>query len=143
MPSEQSSDVKFEIGHVLFIDIVDYSKLLITKENEHVETLRKIVRGTEQFLLAERKESSCGWPRLWRRACLSQHCGSGRSLCSGNCKSNEGPSGAPCSDGLADSYVFVPYLSIKAWKRGSLRNGSHIGSSLSIVTVRPFGTSSR
>ena len=28
MPPEQSSDVKFEIGHVLFIDIVGYSKLL-------------------------------------------------------------------------------------------------------------------
>ena len=29
MQSEQSADVKFEIGHVLFIDIVGYSKLLI------------------------------------------------------------------------------------------------------------------
>jgi len=29
MPSEQPTDVKFEIGHVLFIDIVGYSKLLI------------------------------------------------------------------------------------------------------------------
>lgn len=27
MPPEQSSDVKFEIGHVLFIDIVRYSEL--------------------------------------------------------------------------------------------------------------------
>ena len=29
MPTEHSSDVKFEIGHVLFIDIVGYSKFLI------------------------------------------------------------------------------------------------------------------
>jgi hypothetical protein len=29
MASQQSSDVKFDIGHVLFIDIVGYSKLLI------------------------------------------------------------------------------------------------------------------
>ena len=29
MQSEHSLDVKFEIGHVLFIDIVGYSKLLI------------------------------------------------------------------------------------------------------------------
>ncbi|MGE5213497.1 MAG: hypothetical protein ACM3NN_07380 [Nitrospirota bacterium] len=29
MPSEQSSEVKLEIGHVLFVDIVGYSKLLI------------------------------------------------------------------------------------------------------------------
>src|SRR5207247_7298264 len=53
MPSERSSDVKFEIGHVLFIDIVGYSKLLINEQSEQIETLRKIVRGTEQFRLAE------------------------------------------------------------------------------------------
>ncbi len=52
-PSEQPADVKFEIGHVLFIDIVGYSKLLITKQSEQIQTLRRIVRGTEQFRLAE------------------------------------------------------------------------------------------
>jgi len=49
----QSADVKFEIGHVLFIDIVGYSKLLINEQSEQLETLKKIVRGTEQFRLAE------------------------------------------------------------------------------------------
>src|SRR5438067_1935699 len=53
MPSERSSDVKFEIGHVLFIDIVGYSKLLINEQSEQIQTLREIVRGTEQFRLAE------------------------------------------------------------------------------------------
>src|SRR6201988_5201460 len=53
MPSERSSDVKFEIGHVLFIDIVGYSKLLITEQSEQIQKLREIVRGTEQFRLAE------------------------------------------------------------------------------------------
>ena len=53
MPSEHSSDVKFEIGHVLFIDIVGYSKLLITEQSELLQTLKKIVRGTEQFRLAQ------------------------------------------------------------------------------------------
>jgi TolB-like protein/Flp pilus assembly protein TadD len=53
MSSEQSSDVKFEIGHVLFIDIVGYSKLLINEQSEQIQTLREIVRGTEQFRLAE------------------------------------------------------------------------------------------
>jgi TolB-like protein/class 3 adenylate cyclase len=53
MPSRHSSDVKFEIGHVLFIDIVGYSKLLINEQSEHMQTLREIVRGTEQFRLAE------------------------------------------------------------------------------------------
>src|SRR5881296_1604216 len=53
MPSESSSDVKFEIGHVLFIDIVGYSKLLITEQSEQIQTLKEIVRGTEQVSLAE------------------------------------------------------------------------------------------
>ena len=45
--------MKFEIGHVLFIDIVGYSKLLINEQSEQIQTLREIVRGTEQFRLAE------------------------------------------------------------------------------------------
>jgi hypothetical protein len=53
MPVERSSDVKFEIGHVLFLDIVGYSKLLITEQSERLQTLKEIVRGTEQFRLAE------------------------------------------------------------------------------------------
>src|SRR4029077_20856900 len=53
MPSEPSSDVKFEIGHVLFIDIVGYSKLLITDQSEHLQKLKEIVWATEQFRLAQ------------------------------------------------------------------------------------------
>jgi len=49
----QSSDVKFEIGHVLFIDIVGYSKLLITEQSEQIQKLKQIVRSTEQVRLAE------------------------------------------------------------------------------------------
>jgi TolB-like protein/Tfp pilus assembly protein PilF len=52
MPS-RSSELKFEIGHVLFIDIVGYSKLLINEQSEQIQTLKEIVRGTEQFRLAE------------------------------------------------------------------------------------------
>ena len=37
----------------MFIDIVGYSKLLINEQSEQLETLKKIVRGTEQFCLAE------------------------------------------------------------------------------------------
>src|SRR5256885_1566175 len=53
MSFEQSSEVKFEIGHVLFIDIVGYSRLLINQQSDQLETLRKIVRATEQFRAAE------------------------------------------------------------------------------------------
>src|SRR6266567_5991526 len=52
-PPEPSSNVKFEIGHVLFIDIVGYSKLLINEQSEQLHKLREIVRGTEQFRIAE------------------------------------------------------------------------------------------
>jgi len=37
----------------LFIDIVGYSKLLITQQSEQLDTLRKIVRATQQFRAAE------------------------------------------------------------------------------------------
>src|ERR1700694_5303711 len=53
MPSESSADVKFEIGHVLFIDIVGYSKLLINEQSEQIQKLKEIVRGTEQVRIAE------------------------------------------------------------------------------------------
>src|SRR5882757_5314275 len=52
-PTESSSDVKFEIGHVLFIDIVGYSKLLINEQSEQLRKLMEIVRDTEQVRLAE------------------------------------------------------------------------------------------
>src|SRR5438105_8947403 len=63
MPSEPLPDVKFEIGHVLFIDIVGYSKLLIHEQSEQIQTVRKIVRGTEQFRLAEAEGDCCGYRR--------------------------------------------------------------------------------
>src|SRR5215470_5844507 len=53
MVSGHSSDVKLEIGHVLFIDIVGYSKLLITEQSDQLQKLKQIVRGTEQFKKAE------------------------------------------------------------------------------------------
>jgi len=53
MPSQPSPDVKLEIGHVLFIDIVDYSKLLINQQSDQLQKVKEMVRGTEQFQLAE------------------------------------------------------------------------------------------
>ncbi|HEY2046907.1 MAG TPA: tetratricopeptide repeat protein [Candidatus Udaeobacter sp.] len=48
IPSEQSSDIKFEIGHVLFIDIVGYSKLLLDEQKERLRELTDIVLATPQ-----------------------------------------------------------------------------------------------
>jgi TolB-like protein/tetratricopeptide (TPR) repeat protein len=53
MSAGSSSEVKFDIGHVLFIDIVGYSKLLIAEQSDQIQTLREIVRGTEQFRKAD------------------------------------------------------------------------------------------
>jgi TolB-like protein/class 3 adenylate cyclase len=52
MPDEEAN-LRLEIGHVLFIDIVGYSKLLITEQSNQIQTLKEIVRGTEQVRLAE------------------------------------------------------------------------------------------
>ena len=48
MSPELSADSKFEIGHVLFIDIVGYSKLLIEEQKERLGELTAIVLGTAQ-----------------------------------------------------------------------------------------------
>jgi TolB-like protein len=51
--AQNHSELKFEIGHVLFIDIVRFSTLLINQQSDQLETLKRIVRGTEQFRTAE------------------------------------------------------------------------------------------
>src|ERR1700746_717217 len=53
MPEVQSSDVELEIGHVLFIDIVGYSKLNITEQSERLQKLKEIVWATDQFRQAQ------------------------------------------------------------------------------------------
>src|SRR3989441_9767393 len=46
-------EVQLEIAHVLFIDIVGYSKLSISDQHATVEELNRIVRASEQFQRAE------------------------------------------------------------------------------------------
>jgi serine/threonine-protein kinase len=53
MPTEAKPNLQFEIAHVLFIDIVGYSKRLITEQSEVLRKLTEIVRETEQFRTAE------------------------------------------------------------------------------------------
>ncbi len=45
---ESDDNLHLEIGHVLFIDIVGYSKLLIEEQKERLDQLTKIVLGTAQ-----------------------------------------------------------------------------------------------
>src|SRR5438067_12955348 len=53
MPNENKKEIGLEIGHVLFIDIVGYSKLLITEQSERLQKLKEIVWETEQFRQAQ------------------------------------------------------------------------------------------
>jgi TolB-like protein len=62
MDADATTDPKFEIGHVLLIDIVGYSKLLINEQSERLQKLKQIVRGTEQFRLAKAEGKLLGLP---------------------------------------------------------------------------------
>ncbi len=53
MSAEVKKEIEPEIAHVLFIDTVGYSKLLIDDQRELQQQLNQIVRGTEQFRAAE------------------------------------------------------------------------------------------
>src|SRR5437764_1655328 len=53
MPAETKKEIGLEIAHVLFIDIVGYSKLSINDQHAAVEELNQIVRASEQFQRAE------------------------------------------------------------------------------------------
>jgi TolB-like protein/class 3 adenylate cyclase/Tfp pilus assembly protein PilF len=53
MSAEIKKEVQLEIAHVLFIDIVGYSKLSINDQHAAVGELNRIVRASEQFQRAE------------------------------------------------------------------------------------------
>src|SRR5881227_2157425 len=53
MSAEVKKEIQLEIAHVLFTDIVGYSKLSINEQHAAVDELTQIVRATEQFKKAE------------------------------------------------------------------------------------------
>src|SRR5215831_17870829 len=53
MPIEIKKEIELEIAHVLFIDIVGYSKLLIDEQRDYLHTLNEVVRETDSFRAAE------------------------------------------------------------------------------------------
>jgi TolB-like protein/Tfp pilus assembly protein PilF len=53
MSSEIDKQIELEIAHVLFIDIVGYSKLSINQQNAVVDQLTKVVRSSDQYQKAE------------------------------------------------------------------------------------------
>jgi TolB-like protein/Tfp pilus assembly protein PilF len=53
MTAEVKKEIELEIAHVLFIDIVGYSKLLINEQRRLLDILNQIVRATDQFRKGE------------------------------------------------------------------------------------------
>src|SRR6266581_2764928 len=56
MSAEVKKEIQLEIAHVLFTDIVGYSKLLINEQRALLDTLNQVVRGTDQFRGVEAAE---------------------------------------------------------------------------------------
>ena len=53
MSAEVKKEIQLEIAHVLFIDIVGYSKLSINDQHAAIDELNQVVRASEQFQRAE------------------------------------------------------------------------------------------
>ena len=53
MSSELKPHLHVEVGHILFLDIVGYSKLLADEQKELIQELNHVVRETKQFQTAE------------------------------------------------------------------------------------------
>jgi TolB-like protein/class 3 adenylate cyclase/Flp pilus assembly protein TadD len=52
-PGEPTPDLQLEIAHLLLMDVVGYSKLLVNEQIELLQELNRIVRSTECFRAAE------------------------------------------------------------------------------------------
>src|SRR6266446_4930555 len=53
MSSEIKKEIELEIAHVLFIDIVGYSKLLIDEQRDYLHTLNEVIKRTDSFRAAD------------------------------------------------------------------------------------------
>jgi class 3 adenylate cyclase len=53
VPAEVKEQIQLEVAHVLFIDVVGYSKLSINEQRAVVDELTTIVRGSDQYQKAE------------------------------------------------------------------------------------------
>jgi hypothetical protein len=53
MSAEVKKEIQLDIAHVLFIDIVGYSKFSINEQGAMVDELTKVVRSSDQYQKAE------------------------------------------------------------------------------------------
>src|SRR5438309_561197 len=53
MPAEVKKEIALEIAHILFMDIVGYSKLSINEQRAAIDELNEVVRNSEELQKAE------------------------------------------------------------------------------------------
>ena len=88
-PAEPTPDLQLEIAHLLLIDVVGYSKLLVNEQIELLQELKQIVRAPNVFALRKQGANSSeyrpemGWrcfsSIVWKNRCgvrsrLAEHC---------------------------------------------------------------------
>src|SRR5262249_18219774 len=99
MPTDTESDLHLEIGYVLFIDIVGYSKLLINEQSERIQELREIVRNRAVSFGRSGRQTDALAYRRWRRTGFSHSPGSSGLVRFGNQQGAESASRVAGADG--------------------------------------------
>ena len=72
MASDTEDNLRFEIGHVLFLDLVGYSKLLIDEQKEHLRQLTDIVLATRRVTGGDERATGAPPDGGWHGAGLPQ-----------------------------------------------------------------------
>jgi len=81
MADDLSSEVRFELGHVLFIDIVGYSKLLTDDQRATRDALNQAVRNANTFRQADAAGRLIKSPTGDGMAGFSRQSGATSSVC--------------------------------------------------------------
>jgi len=71
MSTEVKKELHLEIAHVLFMDVVDFSKLLINDQSKILEQLNQLVRETPHFRKAEAAKTPLRLPPITQFACTT------------------------------------------------------------------------
>ena len=79
------------IAHVLFIDMVGCSKLLVNEQREVVDELTRVFRKTAQFVKVKRRANLFESPWATGGAGVLPDAGSTGAMCDGNCAVEEHP----------------------------------------------------
>ena len=86
MTPEPERNLRLEIGHVLFIDLVGYSKLLIEEQKERMRQLTDIVLATAQVREVDQRATRQAADRRRDGAGLSQQLGGTGAMRARNCR---------------------------------------------------------